>query len=112
MTEELLEQASTMIREAGLNPNSFCLIRNQCFAKDETNGITSTGVQSVGARTIPDRSAEALSPSAATMISSNTAGGTRDYPFWYVGQQFFSASRTIANELADWFGDPSIVSDW
>lgn len=35
-----------------------------------------------------------------------------EYPFWYVGQRFFSVTENIAQELADWFGDPTIVSDW
>jgi hypothetical protein len=35
-----------------------------------------------------------------------------DAPFWYLGQKFFQASNAIAEELADWFEDPAIVSDW
>ena len=36
----------------------------------------------------------------------------KDYPFWYLGQKFFEASKTVAVELADWFEDPAIVSEW
>lgn len=32
--------------------------------------------------------------------------------FWFVGQKFFKASTVIASELADWFQDPAIVSEW
>lgn len=38
--------------------------------------------------------------------------GSEDYPFWYLGQKFFGATKKVAEELADWFEDPAIVSDW
>ena len=48
------------------------------------------------------------------LISSLNGELTEDkkYPFWYVGQRFFSVTENIAEELADWFGDPTLVSDW
>jgi len=33
-------------------------------------------------------------------------------PFWYIGQRFFQASEAVGKELADWFEDPEILSDW
>jgi hypothetical protein len=30
----------------------------------------------------------------------------------YVGERFFQLSRGLATELADWFEDPTILSEW
>jgi hypothetical protein len=30
----------------------------------------------------------------------------------YVGERFFQLSRVLATELADWFEDPTILSEW
>lgn len=45
-------------------------------------------------------------------FSEVEADPSRDAPFWYLGQRFFQVSKTIATELADWFEDPAILSDW
>ena len=115
MTPELLEQASTLISDSGLNPNDFCVIRNQCFTKDKDGSSlpTRSVFPSADASTISDSSSGVLASVANSQSKfDDDAGNSNDYPFWYLGQQFFSTSRGIANELADWFGDPTIVSDW
>ena len=34
------------------------------------------------------------------------------FPYWFLGQRFFEVTEGVAQELSDWLGDPSIVSDW
>lgn len=74
--------AARMIKSAGLNPADFCIIRNQCF-------LTSDGNPTVPFKNPADES-----------------------PFWFIGQKFFRASTAVAQELADWFEDPAMLSDW
>lgn len=45
-------------------------------------------------------------------LGNDEVGVKEDYPFWYLGQKFFEATKTVAGELADWFEDPAILSDW
>ena len=33
-------------------------------------------------------------------------------PFWFLGQGFLQSTSSVANELSDWFDDPSVLSDW
>ena len=35
MTPGMLQLATDVIRKAGLNPNDFCMIRNQCFLSEQ-----------------------------------------------------------------------------
>ena len=35
MTPGMLQMATKVIRQAGLNPNDFCVIRNQCFLSEQ-----------------------------------------------------------------------------
>lgn len=50
MTPGLIQKATDVIRKAGLNPNDFCMIRNQCFLseqsqqKQQPDWITAEGV--------------------------------------------------------------------
>ena len=36
MTPGMLQLATEVIRKAGLNPNDFCMIRNQCFLTEQS----------------------------------------------------------------------------
>jgi len=98
-----LQIAMKVISDSGLNPNDFCIIKNQCFMKSEslekekTNTLTSD------------------STIASTALSSSAIyddDPRRDELFWYLGQRFFQVTNTIATELADWFQDPQLLSDW
>ena len=83
--------ASKLIRESGLDPSQFCVIRNQCF-------LNENDPKSVKGR------------QAARQEIENAKG--QSTPFWYLGQNFFRATEVIAGELADWFDDPAILSEW
>lgn len=45
-------------------------------------------------------------------VGNDNVGVKEDYPFWYLGQKFFDVTKSVAEELADWFEDPAILSDW
>ena len=87
LTPEVLATAKELISNAGLNPNEFCIVRNQCFLDEK-----------------PD------SPNLDMKRQNNE--NNEDAPQWYIGERFFQLSRYIAAELADWFEDPTILSDW
>jgi hypothetical protein len=71
LTPEMMVSARAIISNAGLNPNDFCVVRNQCFlTKDE-------GAQKV--QSYPRKN------------------GT---PFWFIGQKFFQGTTAVATELA------------
>jgi hypothetical protein len=84
MTPESIKSAMELISNAGLDPAKFCVIRNQCFLNEQKGSLAKAGV------TIPHA----------------------DAPYWFLGQRFFDGTKTIATELADWFEDPSILSEW
>ena len=79
ITPDILFRSKNLISSVGLDPNSYCIIRNQCFDKSE---------------------------------STRSSKRDDDAPFWYLGQRFFKNTEIIAKELADWFEDPAILSDW
>eukprot|EP01036_Dinobryon_divergens_P024742 gene24742-33216_t len=109
MSPGMLQLATEVIRKAGLNPNDFCMIRNQCFLSEQSQQaeMFSNAKKSSG-------SANKFSYSSAAMAATGNdeVGVKEDYPFWYLGQKFFEATKTVAGELADWFEDPAILSDW
>jgi hypothetical protein len=84
LTPAGMDIAKNLIKRSGLNPTDFCLIHNQCFNKDDSN----TEKQR------PKEKVEELAP------------------FWYLGQRFFQGTSLAATELADWFQDPEILSEW
>jgi hypothetical protein len=88
MTPELLKRGSEIIRKAGLDPNDFCIIRNQCFLSDNNNALLGSIRKGV----------DNTFPSPNTNNNNN-----ENYPFWYFGQQFFDATKSVAEELADWY---------
>jgi len=94
LTSAVFAEAADIIKRAGLDPTSFCIIRNQCFLSDPESRRSST--------TIPLTDSSSDSPSIKS----------RDSPFWFVGQNFFDVTKAMAAELADWFDDPAILSEW
>jgi hypothetical protein len=84
MTPESIEAGRSIIRRAGLDPNKFCLIRNQCFLRNEK-----------------EENAE------LKKLASNEENN-----YWWLGQKFFKATEAVASELSDWFQDPEYLSDW
>ena len=88
LTAGQLDAARTVIRKTGLNPNSFCIIRNQCF--------------------LPSRVGEGIEKSDVLSATDPNKKPT----FWFLGQSFFRDTKRVATELADWFEDPAILSDW
>lgn len=83
------QTAVKVISSVGLNPNDFCIVKNQCFLPQSPEG-DGEGSSS---------SKQQISPE-------------KDELFWYLGQRFFQVTNGIASELADWFEDPAILSDW
>lgn len=82
MTPQLIESASKLILKAGLKPADFCVIRNQCFLTG--NGVSSNDNDEAKANSIS----------------------------WIFGDKFFRATKSVAAELADWFEDPTLLSEW
>eukprot|EP00981_Chlorochromonas_danica_P007703 scaffold1869_cov163-Ochromonas_danica.AAC.15 len=101
LTPTVLNAAKEVITAAGLNPNEFCAIRNQCFDRSEDR---STSSQS-----------ESNSKQALVLPGDEVLANSRSdpqAPYWYLGQKFFTVTTSVAEELADWFEDPAMVSDW
>ena len=85
-----MEAAKKLIRESGLDPMAFCKISNQCFIENDPKSVKGR-LEALRAKEEADK---------------------QSTPFWYLGQNFFRATESIAGELADWFDDPAILSDW
>ena len=85
-----MEAAKKLIIQAGLDPMAFCKISNQCFIETDPKSIKGM----LEAQKLKE------------YIEKQST------PFWYLGQNFFRATESIAGELADWFDDPAILSDW
>eukprot|EP00607_Mallomonas_marina_P008373 CAMPEP_0182424426 /NCGR_PEP_ID=MMETSP1167-20130531/10640_1 /TAXON_ID=2988 /ORGANISM="Mallomonas Sp, Strain CCMP3275" /LENGTH=268 /DNA_ID=CAMNT_0024604241 /DNA_START=743 /DNA_END=1552 /DNA_ORIENTATION=+ len=81
-TPKVLNAARAVIRKSGLNPDDFCLVRNTCFLQDKD------------------------------IITKKKPESHPNAPFWYIGQRFFQDTEAVGKELADWFEDPMILSDW
>jgi len=94
LTSAVMAEAADIIKRAGLDPSSFCIIRNQCFLSEPE-----------------ERRSSAAFP--FTDSSSDSASiKSRQSAFWFVGQNFFDVTKAMAAELADWFDDPAILSEW
>lgn len=85
-----MEAAKKLIKDSGLDPMLFCKISNQCFIEIDPKSIEGK----LEAKKEKDN------------IDKQST------PFWYLGQNFFRATESIAGELADWFDDPAILSEW
>ena len=99
VTPDVLAMAKDLISSAGLNPNEFCIVRNQCFAseiKDERSRYRGSASKNIDDRDMQRQNRET----------------NEDAPNWFIGERFFQLSRNIAAELADWFEDPTLLSDW
>jgi hypothetical protein len=101
MTQANIAAAKRLITSAGLAPESFCMIRNACFAPGTQDSASTTAASS----TSDSINQRATSPRARQYVGYDT-------PFWLVGQRFFRATTAVATELADWFQDPAILSEW
>ena len=83
-----MEAAKKFISSSGLEPSKFCVIRNQCFLKDKDTKVSRSRQQDI-----------------------ETAKG-RSNPLWLLSHGLTEVSEVIAGELADWFDDPAILSEW
>lgn len=93
---ESIQMAKQIITKAGLNPSDFCVIRNQCFV-DGSSAKAKNGGK------------ETLEMVEASLIKDGAK--QRDGP-WWLGGNFFASTRAVAMELADWFEDPTVLSEW
>jgi len=110
MTPTLLKAAAEVITSAGLNPNDFCVIHNQCFDHEEEDSNTPPKRNvGTGSALLPFASA---STTPSSVDKSSSSDQSQKDPFWYLGQKFFRVTEKVAEELADWFEDPAILSDW
>ena len=94
MTSEILSSAKSLIRECDLDPKDFCIIKNACFSKEDK------AVRGNEKESDKDQL-------TATSAPKPTSSG-----LWILGDNFFKTTEGVAEELADWFGDPTILSDW
>ena len=85
-----MDAAKALIRQSGLDPMAFCKISNQCFIENDPKSMKGR----LEAKREKDDAKK------------------RETPFWYLGQNFFRATEAVAGELADWFDDPAILSEW
>eukprot|EP00640_Fibrocapsa_japonica_P001555 CAMPEP_0113936784 /NCGR_PEP_ID=MMETSP1339-20121228/3582_1 /TAXON_ID=94617 /ORGANISM="Fibrocapsa japonica" /LENGTH=384 /DNA_ID=CAMNT_0000939335 /DNA_START=410 /DNA_END=1564 /DNA_ORIENTATION=+ /assembly_acc=CAM_ASM_000762 len=100
-TPEISPELFPAIKEdavrAGLDPDSFCKIRNACFSEQPAN----------------EKLANEKIRNEMTLTSRNKKDPRPPaLPTGFIGTDFFRSSRAIAEELADWFEDPTILSDW
>ncbi|KAJ1430048.1 hypothetical protein B484DRAFT_347895 [Ochromonadaceae sp. CCMP2298] len=96
MTPQKMKAAQEVIEAAGLKATDFCVIRNQCFLSEGgVGGLPGSGIAS-----------------ASASGSRSGGSGAEETPFWFLGQNFFQATKSVATELADWFEDPAILSEW
>eukprot|EP00599_Poterioochromonas_sp_BG-1_P003521 CAMPEP_0173143820 /NCGR_PEP_ID=MMETSP1105-20130129/6885_1 /TAXON_ID=2985 /ORGANISM="Ochromonas sp., Strain BG-1" /LENGTH=451 /DNA_ID=CAMNT_0014057423 /DNA_START=522 /DNA_END=1873 /DNA_ORIENTATION=+ len=117
MTPGLMTAAREVISAAGLNPNDFCMIRNQCFLTNEKNQEIMAKDPLASSAFSKSLLASSTSSSTPQLISSNenddalvkdvTSKLKIKFPFWYLGQKFFYVTTSMAKELADWFEDPA-----
>lgn len=119
VTPDVMVAAQKLISDSGLDPNAFCIIRNQCFL-DEAREVGGKSGYQWGSKlrrkdpNIPSAAAASDSNSNSNVKrnSASSASNDENAPFWYLGQRFFQVTNAIGEELADWFEDPAIVSDW
>lgn len=95
LSSQDFKRANFLIVNSGLNPTVFCVIHNQCFL-DQDNTVN--GKDTSGA--------------SAASADDNSNAVPKNDPFWILGQQYFRVTRSVASELADWFEDPTLLSEW
>ena len=83
-----MDAAKKFISSAGLEPSKFCVIRNQCFLKDKD-----------------------VKTSRSRQQEMETAKG-QSSPLSLLSSSLTKVTEVIAGELADWFDDPTILSEW
>ena len=83
-----MDAAKKFISSAGLEPSKFCVIRNQCFLKDKDVKTSRSRQQEI----------------ETAKSESN--------PLWLLSNSLTKVTEGIAGELADWFDDPAILSEW
>ena len=110
-----MEAAKKLITEAGMDPSKLCVIRNQCFLHDDVQGQG----QEQGGDHDPSRSRstrrslatqlQSQSQAQAQALGADTAK-PKEQPnsFWNI----LHATEVVTGELADWFEDPTILSEW
>ena len=108
-----MEAAKKLITEAGMDPSKFCVIRNQCFLHDDVQGQG----QEQGGDYDSSKSrstSRTLDPQLQLQTQTQALGdGTpksKEQPssFWNI----MHATEVVTGELADWFEDPTILSEW
>lgn len=87
ISPKVMLAAKRLIKSSNLDPKDFCIVHNQCFLDDRKKG----------------------GELAKAWESTEDSG---PIPFWYIGQRFFQDTEKVAEELADWFQDPSYLSEW
>ena len=133
-TEQDMQTAAQLIRNAGLNIDDFCMVKNSCFRKSSPDSFRQnkmvTGLfsgQEPGIWSGSGGSGTAASKKPMERFRSEMETGTEKVffgtgstetgepphaPFWFIGQNFFRMTTSVAEELADWFEDPEILSEW
>lgn len=109
-----MEAAKKLITEAGMDPSKFCVIRNQCFLHDDVQDQGREQGQG-GDRDSRSRSTRRSLPTQLqTQSQSQDLGADTAKPkeqsnsFWNI----LHATEVVTGELADWFEDPTILSEW
>jgi len=86
VTDDIIPEVSKIADQAGLDFSSFCQIRNSCFEEEETTSLTQK-------------------------LLSNS-GKKQRRGFWFLGTEFLAQTKSVAEELSDWFEDPTYLSEW
>jgi hypothetical protein len=115
-----MEAAKKLITEAGMDPSKFCVIRNQCFLHDDVQGQEQGQRQggdhdSSRSRSTRRSLATQLQTQSQTQsqtqlqgLGADTAKPKEPNSFWNI----MHAAEVVTGELADWFEDPAILSEW
>ena len=150
-SDQDMQTAAQLIRDAGLNINDFCIIKNSCFEKNRSDrqnkpaagakmvaglfsgqgpGIwsgTGSGSGTASGTASSNKPIEKYKSEMGSRSGTGTETGTEKVffgtgstetelpphaPFWFIGQNFFRMTTSVAEELADWFEDPEILSEW
>jgi hypothetical protein len=106
-----MEAAKKLISEAGMDPAKFCVIRNQCFLHDDVQGQEQGqggDHDSSRSRTIRRSSATHLQTQSQAQGADTAKPKEQPNSFWNI----LHATEVVTGELADWFEDPAILSEW
>lgn len=112
-----MDAAKKLITEAGMDPSKFCVIRNQCFLHDDVQGQEQGQGGDHGisrSRSTRRSSATQLQTQSPSQTQLQALGADTAKPkeqpnsFWNI----LHATEVVTGELADWFEDPTILSEW